>query len=303
MKAIWRTVLKLAIFLFVAEAAIMLILEGMQNAGLIDLLVPEWMVPWLDAALLVTLASPAIYFWVLRPQIAAERAKSRMLLVLSHELRNPLNGVLGMIDAVKDDIADDTMRSHLDIARTSALALTEKIDVLLHFAEGLDPGFRLAIVSAQSAEVLRQEARRSAAACAAKGLRFELKGAETANRPIDTDLKALQRILRVLLDNAVRYTDEGGVTLEVGLGRATETGSSRMEFVVRDTGPGLGTATRLALFRPFESGAVSHHRPTDGLRLGLPMAKWLARELGGSLEVLAAPHGSGTMAKLSLPVA
>ena len=300
MTAIWHTVLKLALFLFAAEAGIMILLELLQQAGLIDLLVPVWMVPWLDAALLVLLASPAIYFWVLRPQIAAERARSRMLLVMSHELRNPLNGVIGMIDAITAEIPDQRIQSHLQIARGSALRLTEKIDVLLHFAEGREPGHRLKIEQVSPSGILHDEVLKSEAACAAKGLRFELKGSGWADRPINTDLRALRRILHALLDNAVRYTRDGGVTLEVAVSKAF--GGERMEFIVRDTGPGLGEVSRGEVFRPFESGAVNHGRLEDGLRLGLPVAKWLARERGGTLEVLNARDGPGTVATLSVPV-
>jgi signal transduction histidine kinase len=296
MKAIWQTVLLLALSLFLAEAGIMLILELMDR---FDLHVPAALLPWIDASLLVLLASPAIFYWVLRPQIASERAKSRMLLLMSHELRNPLNGVLGMIDVIGGETCEARVKDHLKIARSSALRLSERIDVLLHFAEGYDPGHRLRIESVQPLPVLQDEAQRSEAACAAKGLAFEFKGAPLAERRINTDLPALQRILHILLDNAIRYTRQGGVTLEVALGKRF--GNSQMEFVVRDTGPGLGDVPRAALFRPFESGLVSHGREQDGLRLGLPMAKWLAEKLGGTLDVVNARDGSGTVATLSLP--
>ena len=297
MKAIWQTVLLLALFLFLAEAGIMLILEFMER---LDLHVPVALVPWIDASLLILLVSPAIFYWVLRPQIAAERAKSRMLLVLSHELRNPLNGVLGMIDVIGGETSEDRVKDHLQIARSSALRLSDRIDVLLHFAEGFDPGHRLQIEPVQPMSVLQDEAQQAQAACAAKGLAFAFKGATLAERRINTDLPALQRILHILLDNAIRYTPQGGVALEVALGKRF--GTSQMEFVVRDTGPGLGDLPRAALFRPFESGLVSHNRQQDGLRLGLPMAKWLAEKLGGTLDVANARDGSGTVATLSLPV-
>ena len=300
MKAIWYTVLKLALFLYAAEAGIMFLLELMHNSGLVSRLVPDWLVPELDAAMLVLLASPAIYFWVLRPQIAAERTKSRMLLVMSHELRNPLNGIVGMIDAIRGEVRDERTQGHLAVARGAALRLTEKIDVLLYFAEGLEPHHKLKITAAEPSSILNEEVAWSRAACDTKGLHFKLQGADLAQRRINTDLKALRRILHVLLDNAVRYTRDGGVTLEVGVRKAL--GSERMDFIVRDTGPGLGDAPRTEMFRPFESGAVSHGRLDDGLRLGLPVAKWLAEELGGTLDVLNARDGTGTVATLSLPI-
>lgn len=297
MKAIWQTVLLLALFLFLAEAGIMLILGVLER---FNVPVPAALVPWIDASLLVLLASPAIFYWVLRPQIASERAKSRMLLLMSHELRNPLNGVLGMIDVIGGETTEARVKDHLQVARNSAVRLSERIDVLLHFAEGFDPDHRLQIEPVQPLPVLQDEAQLSEAACAAKGLAFEFKGATLAERRINTDLPALQRILHILLDNAIRYTRQGGVTLEVALGKRF--GGNQMEFVVRDTGPGLGDVPRAALFRPFESGLVSHGREQDGLRLGLPMAKWLAERLGGTLDVGNARDGSGTVATLSLPV-
>jgi signal transduction histidine kinase len=205
-----------------------------------------------------------------------------------------------MIDVIGGETSETRVRDHLQVARNSALRLSERIDVPLHFAEGFDPGHRLQIEPVRPLPVLQDDAQRSKAACAAKGLAFEFKGAVLAERRISTDMPALQRILHILLDNAIRYTRQGSVTLEVALGKRF--GSSQMEFVVRDTGPGLGDVPRAALFRPFEGGLVSHGREQDGLRLSLPMAKWLAEKLGGTLDVANARDGSGTVATLSLPV-
>lgn len=231
---------------------------------------------------------------------AAAEAKSAFLAMMSHELRTPLNAIMGYTGLLADEVVgplNDTQRDQLHRVQGQARHLLGLIEELLSLtrAEG-GPGelqFERVVPTALVEEVLpllAPTARR-------KGLRLDWH-ASVPLTPLVTDADKVRQVLAHLLSNAVKFTASGMVVIEV---REVGTGAHRaVEFVVRDTGPGIPAVDMERIFEPFWQGARTHAQRTSGTGLGLHVARRIARLLGG--DILVDSHqGEGSTFILRLP--
>ncbi len=226
----------------------------------------------------------------------ASRAKSEFLAVMSHELRTPLNAVLGYADLLQAGIGgevSDRQRQHLARIKECARHLEGIIDEILAFSR-MEAGtetvrFRrmdLRDVVRQAAALLHPLARQ-------KELDFEVK---LPDQPaiVDTDPEKVQQILRNLVSNAVKFTDDGGVRIE-----GVRDHTHHLLRVV-DTGIGIAPEHHGQVFDPFWQVEQHSRREVGGTGLGLSVARRLAELLGGRLTLESAP-GRGSTFTLALP--
>ena len=215
---------------------------------------------------------------------AANRAKSDFLASMSHELRTPLNAILGHAQRLGADPAlPGISRNRGDVIRQSGEHLLTLINDLLDLArieagrpmieeaEAILPDILTAVV-----EMLRPRAEQ-------KQLDFEVVAVSSLPERIRTDGRRLKQILLNLLGNALKFTDEGLVRLEVGRDE------SDLVFRVLDTGPGLPEGQTEALFESFERGEDGAGR--EGTGLGLSISRSLARLMGGDVGAERRPEG------------
>ena len=215
----------------------------------------------------------------------ADRLKTEFLARTSHELRTPLNGVLGSA-AMLDDSARPDQRRALESIRCAGSRLLAMIDDMIDLAR-LSSG-DLTIDSApfdldaMLAPIVR-DARRAAAA---RGLRFDVEIDPDAPACYVGDRRRVARALRALLDNAVKFTDGGGVALIVA-----PWGDAGLLFAVEDDGPGVPLAERERIFEHFSQADGSETRPKGGMGQGLALARAVMRAVGGEIGVGAAGRG------------
>ena len=230
--------------------------------------------------------------------LIANRAKGDFLAVMSHELRTPLNAVVGYSDLLLLGISGPLpgeSAKYVERMQIAAKHLIQLIEQILTYSrmeagreeihvETLDVG-NLARDAAALAEPLALE----------KGLRFRVEVAEGAP-VIQTDGGKVRQILLNLLANAVKFTEQGFITLE-----ARRTGD-RVIFDVEDTGIGIPPEFIEKVFDPFWQVEQQKNRRAGGSGLGLTVSRRLARLLDGDLEVV---HSSpaGTRFRLTLPLA
>lgn len=218
---------------------------------------------------------------------SASRAKSEFLANMSHELRTPLNGVLGMLQLVEDANVDSEAREWIDSAQEAAKKLLAIINDILSLtqsegAEGMPvTQFTLAdiVVAASLAHQSQAEE---------KGLSFTTNYDEGAENILLGDKARIDKIVFCLLDNAVKYTAAGGVTLSVWLTPAPTAANprqSRLHIEVADTGPGVPQDNLETIFAPFTQGDGSFSRPHGGIGLGLTIVKRFVELLGGEIIV------------------
>ncbi|MGD9601232.1 MAG: ATP-binding protein [Gammaproteobacteria bacterium] len=224
---------------------------------------------------------------------SASLAKNRFLTDMSHELRAPLNSIIGYSRmAERDGEVPQRLRNQLEIIRKSGEHLLTLADDILDIARIEAGKFRLEPREVDLPALLTQLVNmfRPQADDKAIGFEYIVKG-ELA-RDVRIDGKRLSQILINLLGNAVKFTQAGRVVFAVDCTRETTT------FVVRDTGPGISTADIERIFQPFQRtnpGII-------GTGLGLTIARLLAELMGGELSVRSTPgEGSAFQLRVLLP--
>ena len=232
---------------------------------------------------------------------AATRAKSAFLATMSHEMRTPLNGVMGMLQILSRSIKDDAPRQQLLVARQASEALRAVIDDVLDFTK-IESGamtveskaFDLPALLGEAATILKAQA-------AAKGLSLETKFDASLPRWVRSDPTRLRQALLNLLGNAVKFTDTGRIELSAGI-RSPRGGPAEIAIAVSDSGIGIAPDKIDKLFRPFAQADDSITRRFGGTGLGLVISRRIAEALGGGITVRST-EGVGSVFELCLPLA
>ena len=212
---------------------------------------------------------------------AADRAKGEFLANMSHEIRTPMSAILGYAEILSGQLKDPDNLQSLDTIRSNGLYLLEIIDDILDLSR----------IEAGKLELDKRRVRPDALAwevqsllklhAAEKGLALEVEFDGRLPETIETDATRLKQILINLVENAIKFTDEGEVRIVVRL-LAPE---SRIRFDVVDTGPGIPDETLARLFQPFTQADSSVTRRFGGSGLGLSICRALSRMLGGDVTV------------------
>ena len=231
---------------------------------------------------------------------AANRAKSTFLATVSHEIRTPLNGVIGLTGIVLASQLSERQRECLDTVRTSAQSLLTILNDILDFSAIEAGSLGLSQETTPLRPLLEEVIDLSAPQAHGRGLELTLMIAEGVPERIGTDPLRLRQILLNLVNNAVRFTQKGEVELSL-IGPHDATDQARLEFSLRDTGPGIPPAERERLFLPFERLETSSSPKLSGSGLGLAISQRLAMALGGAIQV-ESEAGEGSRFVLSLPL-
>jgi PAS domain S-box-containing protein len=228
---------------------------------------------------------------------AADRAKTQFLANMSHELRTPLNGVSGVAAVLAGTSLDATQQGLVDTIRASAAALDGLVGDLLALSRAAAGGMGIEIAPFHLGDTVREAAAEYTAKAAAKGLRLQTTVAADGEVRVQGDAARLRQILASLLSNAVKFTDQGDVSVSV---EATTPHHYRIE--VRDTGVGFDVARKQELFREFAQSDDSATRRHGGAGLGLAVARQAALLVGAQLDChSAAGIGSTFWFEINLP--
>jgi len=227
---------------------------------------------------------------------AANRAKSTFLTNMSHEVRTPLNGVIGIAGVLGAMPLADEQRKLVEVIQNSAGVLQRVLDDVLDLARIEAGRMEIASEPFDLGALVAAVAAHARALCEAKGLAFSLQADTAAQGWAQGDAMRLQQVLGNLLGNAVKFTRHGEVSL-----RVQRTSPAAVRFQVRDTGIGFDPAIAADLFRPFQQADGSITRQYGGSGLGLSISRDLARAMGGDIVATAAP-GEGATFTVDAPI-
>lgn len=231
---------------------------------------------------------------------AASRAKTAFLANTSHEVRTPLHGILGLARLAQSPGLDESRRQrYLEQILDSAEGLSHIITDVLDLSKIEAGKLSLDTTVFSLYDELVNVQRSYEPLADAKGLRFEFCIDAAVPTTVSGDPVRVRQILSNYINNALKFTLEGWVQLDV---RLTEAGLVRL--MVTDTGPGIDAATQARLFSPFTQADESTTRRYGGTGLGLSICRELASLMQGRVGVISSPgEGSSFWAELNLPPA
>ena len=232
--------------------------------------------------------------------LAASRAKSNFLATMSHEVRTPINGVIGLNELLLTTSLDDRQRQYAEGVRTAGQGLLAVISEILDFSK-IESGhleleeidFDLLAVVESVAEIVGEPAQ-------AKGLELLAYCSPEVPSWLRGDPSRIRQVLINLAGNAVKFTADGEVVIRVGLDDRVD-GRFVVRFEVTDTGIGLEQHDRERLFEPFSQADSSTTRRYGGTGLGLSISRQLVDAMGGELGI-ESTLGAGSTFWFTLPL-
>jgi two-component system sensor histidine kinase/response regulator len=225
----------------------------------------------------------------------ASAAKSEFVANMSHEMRTPLQGVIGMLQlAIDDEPAEATVR-RLETARRSAETLMAMIDDVLDFSRIEARKLDLEPVYFSLRQLMSDTMKSVGALAAAKGLTLSYYVRPDCPESVWGDPVRLRQILVNLVGNAIKFTHDGEIAVHVA------SAGTKIRFDVRDTGVGIAPAVRQRIFEPFTQADSSLSRRHGGAGLGLSIVVRLLEAMGGTVEVTSLP-GSGSVFSFIIPL-
>ncbi len=225
--------------------------------------------------------------------IAADRAKSEFLAMMSHEIRTPMNGVIGMTSILADTELTELQSDCVNTIHTSGEALLTVINDILDYSKIEANRLQLEMISFSLGKCIEEALELFSSQIHSKNLEAGFYISDAVPGHVIGDSMRLRQILINLIGNAVKFTTEGEIVIEVDCKRKDHD-DSILVFSVKDSGVGISKEGRERLFQAFQQVDASTARRYGGTGLGLVISRRLAELMGGEMWVESEPEMGST---------
>ncbi|WP_170845175.1 ATP-binding protein [Chitinasiproducens palmae] len=231
---------------------------------------------------------------------AADRAKTMFLATMSHEVRTPMNIVIGMLELIGRSADPEAVR-HAELAREAATALLKLLNDILEVSRAECGEMPFDAQVGNLADTLRAATALFQTPARARGLALTFSADDALPAALRFDPSRIRQIAYNLVGNAIKFTDAGRVDVEVRLLRCTAE-FCLIEMRVSDTGIGMDPATLRDVFEPFRQGGAGTYRRYGGSGMGLAICQRIVSAMQGRIT-LESETGTGTRAAVIVPMA
>ncbi len=229
----------------------------------------------------------------------ADVAKTEFLATISHEIRTPLNGILPILEMLRESDLETEQRQHVDTALSSSRHLLRIINDILDYSKIEAGKLELESINLNLREVVQAVTTLLSKSAERKGLKIKTIVHDDVPLFVSGDPIRLRQILINLVGNAIKFTNQGGVSVEV-INQRSGRRIVDLLFIVRDTGIGMSPKTASKLFQSFSQADASTTRKHGGSGLGLAICKRLVELMGGSIGVRS-QQGVGSLFWFQIP--
>jgi PAS domain S-box-containing protein len=231
----------------------------------------------------------------------ANRLRGEFLANMSHEIRTPMNGILGMTELAMSTNDTQVQKEYLSLARDSASHLLHIINQILDFSKIEAGALELEQLAVCPAQLIRHTARSIEQLAQAKGIDLQVENDPALPDLVWMDPVRVRQVLTNLIGNAIKFTEDGKVTVRSKVHATAEADTVRLEISVADTGIGFDATRTDALFSPFTQADGSITRSYGGTGLGLAITRSLVQLMGGDVDATS-EQGRGACFTISFPV-
>ncbi len=236
-----------------------------------------------------------IYIQVIRPVEEEAKAKNSFLAKMSHEIRTPLNAVINMGEFLKEGNLDKDQQQHLRMLNVSSQQLLALVDDILDFSKLEGGGLQTESIPFDLKELVKSCSEAFFIEAMHKGVALDLDIGPDVEDYYIGDPARIRQVLQNLIQNAVKFTEEGEITVSL------ETSQVGVTISVNDTGIGIAKDRQKAVLQDFTQGDNSVSRAYGGTGLGLTISKGLVELLGGEFSLDSEKH-VGTTVSFELPL-